>query len=399
MTEVLSVRQLNTYVKSILDGDKILASCRVTGEIIGFKKHFSSGHIYFTLTDGIASIRCVMFKANVVKNNFVFKDGMVVDCIGSVSLYEKDGGYQYYVERMSPQGEGNKLLALERLKEKLFKEGLFNDENKRALPKFPKNIAVVTSSGGAALQDIISVVSRRYPLCTITVANASVQGNFAAQQLISALDRVYEVADKVDLIIIGRGGGSTDDLFAFNDENLARKIYDSPIPVVSAVGHQTDFTLCDLVADLRAPTPSAAAELAVPDLEEILFRIKSIIENLDRFLRQKYQIASVQLSSVLSRPIFTNSFRNLDDKQIYVDSLIQNIGVKVKNKVDECSNSLMLTSQITEGFSPLKIMSRGYGIVHKENNIIKSISQVQIGDRLSVQLIDGKIQCEIVDKE
>ena len=261
----LSVRQLNFYVKSLLENDPRLAFCRVSGEITYFKRHFTSGHLYFTLTDNDASIKCVMFKGYADRCKITLNDGVKVTLIGRVSIYEKDGGYQFYVEGCEEQGIGDKLLALKLLKEKLQKEGLFDVDSKRKLPEFPKRIAVITSGTGAALQDIINVIKRRYPVCEVVVCSASVQGDLAVKELINALERVYAIAENIDTIIIGRGGGAKEDLVAFNDEALARKIYESPIPVVSAVGHEIDFTICDLVADLRAPTPSAAAELCVPD--------------------------------------------------------------------------------------------------------------------------------------
>ena len=283
----ISVKQLNFYVKSLLEGDKNLVNIAVFGEISNFKNHYSSGHWYFSIKDNDAAIRCVMFKGNAQRVNFSVSDGMKVVLKGRVSLFEKDGQYQFYAEEMYPLGIGDITAQFELLKSKLSAEGLFDSENKRKLPKFPKRIAVITSETGAAVQDILNILSRRWPVADIILCPVSVQGEFAVPQMIDALDRVYNLAD-VDVIIIGRGGGSIEDLWAFNSEDLARKIYESPVPVISAVGHETDFTICDFVADLRAPTPSAAAELAVPDILEITDKLdnsKSILKN---FLSSKY---------------------------------------------------------------------------------------------------------------
>ncbi|MEE1026856.1 MAG: exodeoxyribonuclease VII large subunit, partial [Acutalibacteraceae bacterium] len=276
----LTVKQLNMYVRSLLEGDTNLASITLEGEISGFKNHFGSGHWYFVLKDADASVKSVMFKGNAQRVNFLPRDGMRVVCHGYVSLYEKDGQFQFYAETMHLFGEGDLAAEFERLKRKLESEGLFSLERKRPLPKFPKKIGVITSEIGAALQDILQVTSRRYPISDIVVFPALVQGISAPHSLVSALEKAYS-RDDLDLIIIGRGGGSAEDLSCFNDELLARKIVLSPIPVISAVGHEVDFTICDFVSDLRAPTPSAAAELAVPSAEELLFNISSSMSKIE----------------------------------------------------------------------------------------------------------------------
>ena len=263
---VISVKQLNLYARSLLEGDIRLSNIAVAGELSNFKNHYSSGHWYFTLKDNDAAIRCVMFRGNASAVKFEPSDGLQVILRGRVSIYERDGQYQFYAEEMLPAGIGDIALKFEQTKEKLKKEGLFDPESKRPLVKFPKRIAVVTSPTGAAVRDIFNILSRRWPLAEIIMCPVSVQGELAVPEMLKTLDRVYEV-EGVDALIIGRGGGSAEDLWAFNDEALARKIYESPFPVISAVGHGTDFTICDFVADLRAPTPSAAAELAVPYIE------------------------------------------------------------------------------------------------------------------------------------
>lgn len=401
MQQALSVRQLNLYVKSLLDGDVRLMSCNVCGEITNFKRHISSGHLYFTLSDGAASIKCVMFKGNAQRNNFDLKDGMSVTCVGRVSLFEKDGVYQLYVESVMPAGLGDKLIALQILKEKLSKEGLFDLESKRSITSMPRRIAVVTSGTGAALQDIINVIGRRYPICEIVVCSASVQGAFAVGELIDTLEKIYDNADKFDTIIIGRGGGSSEDLSAFNDEKLARKIYDSPIPVISAVGHETDITICDLVADLRAPTPSAAAELAVPDKYELLDKIDSISKNCGNILKQKTDVADTKLKAVMSSRWFTNPVTLIDSRAEYPDRLIEKIYNSLSEKVEK--DTLMLKGIIDkiDALSPMKVMSRGYSFATCNGKNITKITDVDIGDNVLLTVTDGKIKCKAlaIDKE
>ena len=266
--QALTVKQLNLFVKSLIEGDVRLNNVTVTGEISNFKNHYQSGHFYFTLKDEDAQIRCVMFRAYACRVPFSVKDGLKVALRGRVSLYEKDGQYQFYAEEMHEQGLGDISLQFQQIKERLANECLFDEQNKRPLPKFPKRIAIITSDTGAAVQDILNITARRFPLCEIMLCPVAVQGENAVPTMLDALERVYTLSN-CDAIIIGRGGGSIEDLWAFNSEVLARKIYESPIPVISAVGHETDFTICDFVADLRAPTPSAAAELVVPDANEI----------------------------------------------------------------------------------------------------------------------------------
>ena len=399
MQQALSVRQLNLYVKSLLDGDVRLMSCNVCGEITNFKRHISSGHLYFTLSDGAASIKCVMFKGNALRNSFDLKDGLSVTCVGRVSLFEKDGAYQLYVESVMPAGLGDKLLALQMLKEKLSKEGLFDLESKRSITSMPKRIAVVTSGTGAALQDIINVIGRRYPVCEIVVCSALVQGAFAVGELINTLDRIYDNAEKFDTIIIGRGGGSSEDLSAFNDEKLARKIYDSPIPVISAVGHETDITICDLVADLRAPTPSAAAELAVPDRYELLDKIDSISKNCSNILKQKTDIAETKLNAVMSGKWFTDPMLLIENRAELPDRLIEKISNSLSEKFEK--DTLMFKGIVDkiDALSPMKIMSRGYSFASSNGKNITKVTDVDIGDNILLTVTNGKIKCNVIDKE
>ena len=299
LKSALTVRQLNLYVRSLIEGDARLSNVLVSGELSNFKNHYASGHLYFTLKDREASIRCVMFRSFAERIKFKPLDGLKVVLRGRVSIYEKDGQYQFYAEEMLPEGVGDIALGFEQVKAKLETEGLFDQSTKRPLPKFPKRIAVVTSDTGAAVKDIMNILSRRWSLAEIVLCSVAVQGEQAVPEMLSALDRLYSLSG-IDVIIIGRGGGSAEDLWAFNSEQLARKIYESPVPVISAVGHETDFTICDFVADLRAPTPSAAAELAVPNINEISSKLNRYENSLKSFLENKYQFSFARLEALLN---------------------------------------------------------------------------------------------------
>lgn len=395
----ITVRQLNLYVKSLLENDPKLNYCLVSGEVTNFKSHYSSGHLYFTLSDGVASIKCVMFKGYASRCAVTLKDGMKIVAGGRVSLYEKDGGYQLYVETVNQDGVGDKLLALKLLKEKLAAEGMFDADSKRPIPAMPKRIAVITSGSGAALQDILNVLSRRFPLCEVILCSASVQGEFAAKELIAALDRVYNLVEKIDTIIIGRGGGSKEDLDAFDDELLARKIYASPIPVISAVGHETDVSVCDLVADLRAPTPSAAAELAVPNLEDLFFMINEQKNKCGFVLKRLTEFAQMRLNAVASHPIMRSPNRLIDEKLIEVDKLNEKINFVVYQELDKATLRFSATLAQIDALSPMKTMARGYSFAEVAGKPLVSINAVKKGDTVKLRLTDGNISCTVTDKE
>ncbi|MEE0946585.1 MAG: exodeoxyribonuclease VII large subunit [Acutalibacteraceae bacterium] len=398
MQQSLTVRQLNIYVKSLLESDVRLLSCCVKGEISNFKRHVSSGHLYFTLGDESASVKCVMFRGNAARCKLDLKNGALVNCYGRISLYEKDGTYQLYVESVNLDGDGDKLLALNKLKEKLLNEGLFDAQSKRALPKFPKRIAIVTSGTGAALQDIINIISRRYPVCELVICSAGVQGENAPKEMIAVLDRIYNIADMFDTIIIGRGGGSNEDLYAFNDEELARKVYSSPIPVVSAVGHQTDTTICDLVADMRAPTPSAAAEICVPESQELLKKISNMIKRISLLISQKQEIASTKYYALVSKNVFSNPLKIIEDKALFTDTVTEKILNKIKNEVEKKELKFANVLSSIDAMSPLKVMLRGYNVAIRDTEVIKSVSKLQINDKISLNFSDGKAICRVEEK-
>ena len=394
----LSVKQLNFYVRSLIEGDIRLNNICVTGELSNFKNHYQSGHWYFTLKDNDAAIRCVMFRANAQNVLFEAKDGMQVILKGRVSLYEKDGQYQFYAEEMHTDGFGDIALKFEQIKERLQKEGMFSEENKRPIPKFPKKIAVVTSPTGAAIQDILNILGRRWPMAEIIVCPVSVQGELAVPSMCNALEKLYELA-VADVIIIGRGGGSIEDLWAFNDEILVRKIYESPVPVISAVGHETDFTICDFVADLRAPTPSAAAELAVPDITEITNKLDKHSATLKSLLKSNLSLNMARLQKAencifLKNPknnIINERFEKLDKASDLLFELKKDFINKKQNKFNELILKL-------DALSPLKILTRGYTAVSKNNSPLKSVNDADIGDVLKLIFSDGSLICEVKDK-
>lgn len=395
---ILSVRQLNLYVRSLMESDVKLNNITVKGELSNFQNHYASGHWYFTLKDRDASIRCVMFKTNASRVRFDAKNGLEVVLRGRVSLYEKDGQYQFYCEEMNAFGIGDIALKFEQVKQKLLSEGLFDSDSKRALPKFPKRIAVITSPTGAAVRDIINILSRRWPICEILLCPVSVQGENAVPEMLVALDRVYALSG-IDLIIIGRGGGSIEDLWAFNDEKLARKIYEAPIPVISAVGHETDFTISDFVADLRAPTPSAAAELAVPDIKEALDYLNKRKDSLKYLLGSKLETNIAKFNS-LNESLFLKKPIDLiiERKSEYIDRLQEKLTGLINNRISGFENDFIKNVTALDNLSPLKTLSRGFTAVKKNDELVKSVKNINIDDNLSLYFSDGNAICKVIEK-
>ncbi len=396
MPTVLSVKQLNLYVRSLIEGDSKLNFVSVSGEISNFKNHYSSGHFYFSLKDNDALIRCVMFKSSAVKLKCELYDGLSVICKGRVSLYEKDGQYQFYVEDIVPSGEGALALEFERIKGKLEREGLFDSSHKRPIPAFPKTVAVVTSGTGAALQDIINIITRRYPLCEILLCPVLVQGADAPHDIINALNRLYKLC-VADVIILGRGGGSAEDLWAFNSEKLAYTVYSSPIPVISAVGHETDFTICDFVADLRAPTPSAAAELAVPDISEINEFLDTTHIRIKRLVNMRIENSELYLQKLKNSRYFANPYLITEEKNLTLDRLSERLSVSVNSALTKAENGFKLLVAKLESLSPLKVMARGYSVVSSGEKIIKSVKNLDEGQDITVSFPDGKATCQVTD--
>ncbi len=391
----VTVGQLNLYVKSLLEGDSRLSYISIVGEISNFKAHFASGHMYFTLKDDTAALKCVMFRGNASRLRFVPKDGMRVVCSGRISVYERDGAYQLYAENMVPDGEGDLMAQLERLKEKLSAEGLFDQSRKKPVPLFPKKVGVITSETGAAIRDIFNVLSRRYPICDIVFCPATVQGAEAPKSLISALNKVYKT--DADVIIIGRGGGSIEDLWCFNDELLARKISESKVPVISAVGHETDFTICDFVSDLRAPTPSAAAELAVPDAGGLSDSISKIQKNLKAVLQDKISSREKNLNLINSSAAFLAPIDSIVSKRsLLVDYMTDKVDTQFDKIITTKQNDFLSKVSLLEALSPVKILMRGFVAAEKNGKIISSVGQLAVQDNLKLRLADGSADCTII---
>jgi exodeoxyribonuclease VII large subunit len=396
--QTVSVKQLNLYAKSLIEGDLRLNDIYVKGEISNFKNHYASGHLYFTLKDNDAAIRCVMFKGYTNQIKFKVEDGLKVIIRGRVSIYEKDGQFQLYAQEMHPDGLGDISLQFEQIKQKLQNEGLFDPDSKRAIPKFPKRIAVVTSETGAAVQDIINVLTRRWKLCEIMLCPVLVQGENAAGDMISTLERIYALSD-CDLIIIGRGGGSIEDLWAFNNEALARKIYESPIPVISAVGHETDFTICDFVADLRAPTPSAAAELAVPDQNEYLLKLQSYLIRLKTSLQNKLELNKSKYSLLANSVYLKKPIQAILEKPLQeIDDINDKLLQTYQNKINNYKLRLSQDFATLDALSPLKVLARGYSVAEVDGKPITSVNSVVVGDKINLSVNDGTLLCEIKEK-
>ncbi|MBQ2934159.1 MAG: exodeoxyribonuclease VII large subunit [Clostridia bacterium] len=396
MLNTITVSQLNTYVKSLIENDVRLMNVSVSGEISNYKYHFSSGHWYFTLKDQNASIRCVMFRSSAARVKFSVTDGLAVTLRGRVSLYEKDGQYQFYAEEMHANGEGDLALAFKQVKEKLESEGLFEPDNKRQLVKFPKRIAVITSDTGAAVKDILNITSSRYPSCEIVMCPVLVQGDMAALDMRKTLDRVYTL-DDIDTIIIGRGGGSAEDLHCFNDEALARKIYESPFPVISAVGHETDFTICDFVADVRASTPSHAAELAVPDSRDLKNHISSMQKILTNKALLRCNFYDSRLKIAKSKVSRQGLQQVVQNKQMELDRITDRVMSGTKQRIQEKENSLMRSIARIDALSPLKVMARGFSVVTKQDKCVTNVSHLDVGDAINVSLSDGSIDCTVTN--
>lgn len=389
-TKIYSVTQLNKYIKMVFDKNTFLYNVSIRGEITNFKAHYT-GHLYFTLKDETSSIKCVMFKGYADSVKFKINDGMKVVIEGQVSVYEANGTYQIYCKKMMPEGLGELYLAYEQLKAKLESEGLFDELHKKTIPFLPSRVGVITSKTGAVIQDIINVTTRRYGKMNLLIYPASVQGANVPETVIAGI-KTFNQLNNVDVIIIARGGGSFEDLFGFNDERLAREIYNSEIPIISAVGHETDFTICDFVSDLRAPTPSAAAELVYPQMSDLLTKIenyknrskKAILNYLDRKKEYVRRLKSSKLEKVPLDMI--NNYR------LKIDSILKNNENKLhlmleKNK----SKYLQLVSKI-DALSPLKTLTRGYIVAQdSDGTVISKKDQVKSGDNLKLTLIDGKV--------
>ena len=390
----VTVTQLNKYLKDRFDEDENLNAILVKGEISNFKNHYT-GHLYFTLKDENSLIKCIMFKSYAEKLTFKLKDGMKVMVFGTVSVFERDGVYQIYAKSMMEDGMGDLHEKFEQLKAKLEKEGLFEQLHKKAIPLYPKIIGVLTSQTGAVIRDIINVSTRRNPNVYIRLLPVPVQGPSAAEQI---ADKIKIINEKklADVLIIGRGGGSLEDLWPFNEEIVARAIYDSKIPIISAVGHETDFTIADFVADLRAPTPSAAAELAVPDILEVKQKIINYQNRSKLALKKKIEIVKLRFEKIMKSRIFTDPMRKVMDNSIILDDYMKRLENAMKEIKTEKKNKYTELVTKLDSISPLKTLIRGYSLTEKDGKIIKRATQIDKGDIITIKFSDGEKNAEIL---
>lgn len=391
--QVYSVSSVNQYIKSLFMDDFALNHIYVRGEVSNCKYH-SSGHIYFTLKDRGGAIACVMFAGNRKGLNFRMTEGMAVIVFGSVSVYERDGRYQLYAREIMQEGAGKLYEAYEALKKKLLAEGLFDEEHKQDIPKYPKRLGVVTARTGAAVQDIINVSLRRNPWMQIVFCPATVQGEGAAQSVVRGIHALEEAG--VDVMIVGRGGGSIEDLWAFNEEMVARAVYDCKIPVISAVGHETDTTIIDYVADLRAPTPSAAAELAVPDMRIVLGQLQGYEEALEAAMEQIMALCRQRVDSYARVFRHLNPQSRLNDRRQRLMEVEDRLRLGMERRIEQAKSELAIRTQQLEGVSPLRQLERGYAYVSDEDGHgVASAEQVTVGQHLFLDVKDGMIESEV----
>ncbi len=389
--QAFSVTQLNEYVKMLIDSDEILQTAAVCGEISNFKNHYATGHLYFTLKDERSSVKCVMFARDVARLKFEPENGMTVTVWGRVSVFPRDGAYQLYAGFMSPTGLGEQFAAFERLKAKLSGEGLFDASRKKAIPKFPARVGVITSQTGAAVRDILNILARRWPVAEVVLFPALVQGIGAVKSLCRGLE-YFNTLNNADVIIIGRGGGSGEDLSAFNDESLARSIAASHIPVISAVGHETDVSISDFVADLRAPTPSAAAELAVPDASAYIAKITSDMSRIRSIVLRSIEYGEERLERISSSRVLldpSHSFDLRENELLYISRCMDSA---FKDKIAQTESLFVSNTAKLNALNPLNVISRGYSIVAKEGAVISSASELKSGDDISLTFADGMVE-------
>ncbi len=395
---VLTVGQINTYIKSLIDGDPNLNSVFVAGEISNFTNHYRTGHFYFTLKDSESAIKSVMFRSSAQRLRFMPENGMRVIIRGRISVFERDGQYQLYADDMQPDGLGALNIAFEQLKAKLEAQGLFDSSRKKAIPSVPLRVGVVTSPTGAAVRDIINVLTRRFPLAKIVICPVQVQGADAAGQIADALDLINKHS-AADVIIVGRGGGSIEDLWAFNEEKVALAVSRSVIPVISAVGHETDYTICDFVADLRAPTPSAAAELAVPDKREQIAYVGGLAEYARNYIIRNINEQKNYINTVTSSRALKNPLAPIENGRQILDMNLNRLLAAQRDILS--GKSLVFASACAklDALSPLKVLSRGYAAVYCGDKVVGSATKLNMNKNIRVRFADGTVECTPVKKD
>lgn len=392
-TEAFTVSGLNNYIKSLFENDRTLTSVTVKGEISNFTNH-RSGHLYFSLKDADGQIRAVMFRSYASRLKFMPESGMKVIIHGSVSVYSRDGSYQIYVTSMQPDGVGALYLAYEQIKARLLDEGIFNEDHKLQIPVLPRKIGIITSPTGAAVRDILNVTGRRYPLADIYLYPALVQGDGAEADLIRAVD-YFDRSKLADVVIIGRGGGSIEDLWAFNSEALARRIYDATVPIISAVGHETDFTICDFVSDLRAPTPSAAAELAVPDIRELYMRLDNFADRASSALQRASERSRVRLERLREMLLSGGIDAVTEQARLRISDAYLAVKLNIDSYLDKAREKLALSCEKMNAMNPLSVLRRGYAIAETEGAVIYSVDSLKEADSIDIRLSDGKVSATV----
>ena len=391
----ITVTDLNKYIKDKIANDEYLNHILIKGEISNFKHHYT-GHMYFTLKDENSLVKCIMFKSYAQKLNFTPKDGMKVYILGSVSVFERDGVYQIYAQVMEEDGLGDLYTKYQELKNKLEKEGLFDSSHKKQIPMMPKIIGVLTSQTGSVIRDIINVSTRRNPNVYIRLLPVPVQGEGAAEKIADGI-RYMNENNLADVLILARGGGSLEDLWPFNEEIVARTIYESKIPIISAVGHETDFTIADFVADLRAPTPSAAAELAVPDIYEVKQKILGYQNRLRISLVKKVELMKMRYEKCMASSVFKEPTRKIQEQYLIVDQYIKKLENLIKTRYEKDKTKYIEIVAKLDAYSPLKTLSRGYSITEKDGKIVKTVNDLKEGDKILIHLVDGNKNATISD--
>ncbi len=397
--QILTVTQVNEFVKALIESAPTLKRVAIRGEISNFTNHVKTGHFYFSLKDEGGVLRCIMFRSSAQHLPFAPENGMKVILYGRISAYVRDGQYQMYAERMEPDGVGALYIAYEQLKRRLEAQGLFAESHKKPLPKIPRAIGIITAPTGAAVHDMINVTGRRFPYAKLVLFPSLVQGDGAVPQLIEGL-QYFNQTKSVDVIIIGRGGGSIEELWAFNSEQLAYAVYESKIPVISAVGHETDFTICDFVADRRAPTPSAAAEVAVPSTAELQQKFYHIIDRLAQYTDHRLALHRSQIDAMARSRALTAPQNVIDDKRMLALHAEQRLTASAQMALKDARTAFVAATAKLEALNPLAILSRGYGAVFdQKRTLVRSVEQVRAGDPLTLRLSDGSVHATVTDIE
>ena len=391
----LEVSELNSYIKKLIADEPILGNVMVKGEVSNFKIH-SSGNVYLSLKDKDSKVNCIILRRNFAQD-MVIKDGTKIIASGSVRVYERDGAYQLYINSVEVEGMGNLYYQYLQMKERLEKEGLFSPMHKKKIPRFPKVIGVITSPTGAVIRDILNVVSRRYPRVESKLFPVLVQGERSEESLIRALD-FFNRRDDIDTIIIGRGGGSLEELWSFNSEALARKIFDSKIPIISAVGHETDYTICDFVADLRAPTPSSAAELATPDLKDLLASQDILVKRMSRAVSNKIEIERQKVSRSIEKTHTIVQKDMIDMSYVRLDRIQERMAASIDRRMVDYKNKLSLIGVSMGNLNPFSVMDRGYSVVESSGGLVQKPTNVELGEDVDILLSDGSLRCQVKEK-